>query len=150
MIYPKLQSYLWSSIFCSIKITLAAYQHRCCRKNSFHFKNNLFKTPFCTNMPPSHILRTEIKLHWHWILRFHRSWSKRKIVTIQWIKSRILDTMDDWYINNLAKNAGHCSRCKSRGLGISVPRGDPRAFDTRVFERWMSLSGRTRTLSKTG
>ena len=37
----------------------------------------------------------------------------------------------------------------ARGLGISIPRGDPRAFDTRVFERWMSLSGR-RPLSKTG
>ena len=30
------------------------------------------------------------------------------------------------------------------GLGISIPRGDRRAFDTRVFERWMSLSRRTR------
>ena len=38
----------------------------------------------------------------------------------------------------------------ARGLGISIPWGDPRAFDTRVFERWMSLSGRTRPLSKTG
>ena len=38
----------------------------------------------------------------------------------------------------------------ARGLGISIPRGDPRAFDTRVFERWMSLSGRSRPLSKTG
>ena len=36
----------------------------------------------------------------------------------------------------------------ARGLGISIPRGDPRAFDTRVFERWMSLSGKTRPLSK--
>ena len=25
----------------------------------------------------------------------------------------------------------------ARGLGISIPRGNPRAFDTRVFERWM-------------
>ena len=32
----------------------------------------------------------------------------------------------------------------ARGLGISIPRGDPRAFDTRVFKRWMSLSRRTR------
>ena len=24
----------------------------------------------------------------------------------------------------------------ARGLGISVPQGDPRAFDMRVFERW--------------
>ena len=31
-------------------------------------------------------------------------WWKLKIVTIQWIKSRILATIDDWYINNLAKN----------------------------------------------
>ena len=31
-------------------------------------------------------------------------WSKLKIVTIQSIKSWILDTIDDWYINNLAKN----------------------------------------------
>ena len=31
-------------------------------------------------------------------------WWKLKIVTIQWIKSRIWDTIDDWYINNLAKN----------------------------------------------
>ena len=38
----------------------------------------------------------------------------------------------------------------ARGLGISILRGEPRAFDTRVFERWMSLSGRTRPLSKTG
>ena len=33
-----------------------------------------------------------------------------------------------------------------RGLGISIPLGDPRAFDTSVFERWTSLSGRTRPL----
>ena len=43
---------------------------------------------------------------------------------------------------------GICSRCQSRGwgirnvmaarwLGICVPRGDPRAFDTRVFESAM-------------
>ena len=38
----------------------------------------------------------------------------------------------------------------ARGLGISILRGEPRAFDTRVFERWTSLSGRTRLLSKTG
>ena len=31
----------------------------------------------------------------------------------------------------------------ARGLGISIPRGEPRAFDTRAFEKWMSLSGRT-------
>ena len=36
------------------------------------------------------------------------------------------------------------------GLGISIPRSDRRAFDTRVFERQISLSGRTRPLSKTG
>ena len=35
-----------------------------------------------------------------------------------------------------------------RGMRISVPRGEPRAFDTRVFERQLSLSGRTRPLSK--
>ena len=29
---------------------------------------------------------------------------KTKIVTIQWIKSRIWDTIDEWYINNLAKS----------------------------------------------
>ena len=27
---------------------------------------------------------------------------------------------------------------------ISIPRGDPRLFDTRVFERQIGLSGRTR------
>jgi len=43
---------------------------------------------------------------------------------------------------------GICSRCQSRGwgicnfvaaraLGICVPRGDPRVFDTRVFESAM-------------
>ena len=32
----------------------------------------------------------------------------------------------------------------ARGLGISIPRGGPRAFHTRVFERWMSLSRRAR------
>ena len=31
-------------------------------------------------------------------------WSELKIVTIQLIKSRIWDTIDDWYINNIAKN----------------------------------------------
>ena len=35
----------------------------------------------------------------------------------------------------------------ARGLGISILRIEPRAFDTRVFERWMSLSGRMRPLS---
>ena len=40
-------------------------------------------------------LRREISC----ILGFHQS----KIVTIQWIKSRPWDTIDDWYINNLAK-----------------------------------------------
>ena len=56
---------------------------------------------------------------------------------------------------------GICSRCQSRagalanfipvrGLGISIPRGNPQAFDTHVFERWMGLLGETRPLSKTG
>ena len=31
-------------------------------------------------------------------------WSKLKIVTVQWIKSRIWDTIDNWYINNITKN----------------------------------------------
>ena len=31
-------------------------------------------------------------------------WSKLKIVTIRWIKSRIWDTIDNWYINNHPKN----------------------------------------------
>ena len=39
---------------------------------------------------------------------------------------------------------------RPRGLDISIPRGEPQAFDTRVFERQISLSGRTRPLSKTG
>ena len=39
---------------------------------------------------------------------------------------------------------------RSRRLGISVPRGDPWAFGTRVFEGQTGLSGRTRPLSKTG
>ena len=39
---------------------------------------------------------------------------------------------------------------RPQGLGITIPRGDPRAFGTRVFERQISLSGRTRPLSKTG
>ena len=40
---------------------------------------------------------------------------------------------------------------RPRGLGISIPRDDPRAFDTRVFERQIhvSLSRRTRPLSQT-
>ena len=29
----------------------------------------------------------------------------------------------------------------ARGLSISIPQSDPQALDTRVFERWMSLSG---------
>ena len=54
---------------------------------------------------------------------------------------------------------GICSRCQhgcgafpifivARGLGISVPQGGLRAFDTRILERWMSLLGRRRPLSK--
>ena len=40
---------------------------------------------------------------------------------------------------------------RARGLGISIPRGKSRAFDTRVFElTWRSLSGRTKPLWKTG
>ena len=39
---------------------------------------------------------------------------------------------------------------RSQGLGISVPWGDSRAFDTPVFEGRMGLSGTTRPLSKTG
>ena len=31
---------------------------------------------------------------------------------------------------------------------ISIPRGDPRLFDTRVFERQISLSGTTRPFVK--
>ena len=34
-------------------------------------------------------------------------------------------------------------------MGISVPLGDLQAFDTHVFERWMSLSGRMKPLLKT-
>ena len=54
---------------------------------------------------------------------------------------------------------GICSRCWSRGWGrirnFTVARGcalayPPGAIDTRVSERWMSLSRRTRPLSKTG
>ena len=46
-----------------------------------------------------------------------------------------------------------CSRCQPGGGAfanfIAAPaQGDPRAFDTRVFKRWMSLLGRTRPLSK--
>ena len=36
------------------------------------------------------------------------------------------------------------------GWALSIPRGDPRAFDTRVLEGRMSLSGKTRPLSQTG
>ena len=35
---------------------------------------------------------------------FTMSCNQKKIVTIQWKKSRVWDTIDDWYINNLAKN----------------------------------------------
>ena len=35
---------------------------------------------------------------------FTSPWSELKVVTIQWIRSRIWDAIDDWYINNLAKN----------------------------------------------
>ena len=47
------------------------------------------------------------KWHTQWNLysRFSTGmWSKLKFVNIQWIKSRNWDTIDDWYINNLAKN----------------------------------------------
>ena len=39
---------------------------------------------------------------------------------------------------------------RPRGWALAYPRDDPRAFDTRVFERQISLSGRMRPLSKTG
>ena len=60
-----------------------------------------------------------LAITWRWILiNMYRMWfqatkarpflgfhqSKLKIVTIQWIKSRIWDTVDDWYINILGKN----------------------------------------------
>ena len=46
---------------------------------------------------------------------------------------------------------GICNFMAARGPGISIPRGDPREFVTRVFElTWRSLSGRTRPLWKTG
>ena len=50
---------------------------------------------------------------------------------------------------------GICSGCRSRGLGrirnFTVARGlCISVIDTRVSERWMSLSRRTRPLSKTG
>ena len=38
---------------------------------------------------------------------------------------------------------------RPRGLGISIPQGETWAFDTRDFERQISLSGRTRPMSKT-
>ena len=51
---------------------------------------------------------------------FTGPWSKLKIVTIQWIKSRIWDTIDDWYLNNLAKNQVS-SFFHSRVICRSVP-----------------------------
>ena len=52
-----------------------------------------------------------------------------------------------------------CSRCQSRdgafailsrpeGWALAYPGANPRAFDTRVFERWMSLLEKTGPLSK--
>ena len=38
----------------------------------------------------------------------------------------------------------------ARGLSISISRGDPREFDTRVFERCRMKEERGRPLSKTG
>ena len=57
-------------------------------------------------------------------------WSKLKIVTIQWIKSRIWDTIDNWYINNHPKNqvffiralfAEVCHPIKFRELCMETP-----------------------------
>ena len=31
-------------------------------------------------------------------------WSKLKIITVEWMKSRIWDTIDDWFINIVTKN----------------------------------------------
>ena len=39
---------------------------------------------------------------------------------------------------------------RGQGLGISIPRGEPRDFNTHVFYGRVSLSGRTRPLSQTG
>ena len=47
-------------------------------------------------------------------------WSKLTIVTVPWIKSRIWDTIDDWYINNIAKNQVFAV-FHSRVICISVP-----------------------------
>ena len=46
------------------------------------------------------LLRRDFRNSWFSLVM----WRKLKTVTIQWIKSRIGDTIDDWYINNLAKN----------------------------------------------
>ena len=53
----------------------------------------------------------------------------------------------DWLVRQgLEKLVALLSR--SRGRGISVPRGDPRAFDTRVFEGWMSVFGKDEAFVK--
>ena len=75
---------------------------------------------------------------------------KTKIVTIQWIKSRILDMIDDWYINNVAKNqisAVFRSRVifrsvspKFRELCMKTPRLCP-------TQKHLSLSFATETLN---
>ena len=45
---------------------------------------------------------------------------------------------------------GHSQFYCGPGLGISLPRGDPQAFDTRVFElTWKCLSEKTRPSLKT-
>ena len=40
-----------------------------------------------------------------------------------------------------SRDWGICNFIVARELGIRVPQGELRAFDARVFERWMSLSG---------
>ena len=84
----------------------------------------------------------------------------KEAIYISHLKPEIMHQSIPAVPTSLGQPRGICLRCQSRGwsiynfiaargLGISVPRGDPRAFDTRVFERWMSLSGRTKPLLKT-
>ena len=73
---------------------------------SFCPKNNI---PICnpwSETKDAYLEQTQLPycLNSHQFSVFTSHGIKTKIVTIQWTNSRILDTIDDWYINNLAKN----------------------------------------------
>ena len=87
------QGVLWSNICMGTR--------DCVHDRNTRYKNNL-NIPACKSASGQRTFLFSV---------FTSHVIKTKIVTIQWIKSRIWDTIDEWYINNLAKNQVSLQKC---------------------------------------